>query len=458
MQFKLSDIAKITGGRWFGKDSVVHGISVDSRQVKKGDLFVAVVGNNADGHDFINDAFNRGATGALVSKEIAGNFPRIRVRSVVCALAKIAGVIRDSFRGKVIGITGSVGKTTTKELLAVALGDSKTVLKSEGNLNTEYGLPITWMKLDKNHRHVVLEMAMRGEGQIAHLCSFSRPHIGVITSIGTAHIGELGSRDAILKAKAELLESLPNDGVAVLPMGDDFVALSRYSKCGVRSFGEDVRADVRVLFSRTCFKDNTTEVEIHIENKRITGRIPGLGRHQAINASAVIAVCMALGIEPQAALNRMQNAELPSDRLRAIECYGATLLVDIYNSSPESCKEALKILLDARGFSRKIAILGDMLELGAFSEGAHREMGRLLSSSDVDVLVTVGELAPWILDEAKRNGYKGKGMSVSSSKEAASFLENLQPGDLVLIKGSRRLQLEKALATVLPREGGLIDV
>lgn len=454
MQLKLSEIAKITGGKWFGPDRLAHGISVDSRQVKKGDLFVAVVGNNADGHDFIHDAFQRGAVGALVSKEMGKEFPHVRVSSVVHALAEITRMIRDSFHGKVVAITGSVGKTTTKELLAAALGDATTVLKSEGNLNTEYGLPITWMKLEQSHRYAVLEMAMRGKGQIAHLCSFSRPHIGVITSIGTAHIGELGSREEIIKAKAELLESIPKEGLAVLPMGEDFEALSRYANCEVLSFGEQPNADVRVLSSSINLENNTTEIEIEIKNQRFSGRIPGLGRHQANNASAVLAVCIALGIDPQVALKRMQNAELPSDRLRAVECHGATLLVDVYNSSPESCKEALKILSDAKGFFRKIAILGDMLELGAFAENAHREIGKLVSSSDVDVLVTVGELAPWILEEAKAHGYHGIGMSVPSSSEVALILENLTPGDLVLIKGSRRLQLEKAL----PKEGGLINV
>jgi UDP-N-acetylmuramoyl-tripeptide--D-alanyl-D-alanine ligase len=371
----------------------------------------------------------------------------VLVPNVVDALAAIAAWIRDRFSGVVIGVTGSYAKTSTKECLASALGAFGEVLKSEGNQNTEFGLPMTWMRAEPYHQFAVLEMAMRGAGQIRHLCAFSRPHHGVLTGIGTAHIGELGSLEAIADAKLELFEALPENGVAVAPVDVPFAEkVKHYAGARLVTFGTTADADVQVKVLQILPRENRTRVEFRCGESRLEARIPGLGEGFARNAAAALALGAEIGLDPARLVEGLSSAELPADRLRYVEHGDHALLVDVYNSSPESCIEALQVLAALPG-NRKIAILGEMRELGEFSEEYHRKIGATAAQLRLDWLAVVGREALWIRDEAIAKGFAGRMDSFTHAEDAARILQRMGAGDIALIKGSRAVEMERALET-----------
>ncbi len=445
MRLKLSEIASRVGGNLFGEDREISSLSIDSRATTESSLFCAVVGARADGHDFIEDAMRSGSVAALVTRKIATTAPLVIVDSVESALELLAKSIRREFLGAPFGITGSVGKTSTKELLATALGDEGSVLKSKGNLNTEYGVPMTWMDLQPAHEFAVIEMGARGIGHIRHLCEMSQPSIGIITSIGTAHIGELGSRAGILQAKAELFESLPENGAAIAPHGTVAEELSGYAKCEMFTFGLQPGADVSVTSVEFNVLNNTTIAGMSVFGEFVKLEIPALGRHQAANAAAAVAACQAAGVDLKKAVSRMAAAEVPRDRLRSVPYNKAIVLVDVYNSSPESCMEALHVLTCSPATGKRIAVLGDMKELGAFSHQLHSEVG-LAAASSCDKVVAIGDFAEAVVAGAKEADASFDARAYSSIDAAVAVLKSAEPGDVILIKGSRTLQLEDALA------------
>lgn len=446
MKFTLAQIAGLLDvqvGDEF--DCEVTGLSIDSRQTVPGDLFCAIEGHNVDGHSFVQDAIEKGAVAAMVLRRQPVEIPQVVVPSIEDALAKIAGAIRDQFRHPVIGVTGSVGKTTVKEFIAAALGDCDT-LKTLGNLNTEFGVPMSWMNLDSRHRFAVIEMAMRGRQQIRHLCEISKPTIGVITSIGTAHIGELGSREGILKAKSELLESLPEHGRAIIPTDDGFVDEMRQKcRCLVETFGFHESSDWRVLSWEADLPRYTTQVVIERKQEEFSAAVPGLGAGSARNAAAALAAATHAGVDTAVAASRIRDAKIPFGRMQFETRHGVTLLVDVYNSSPESCKEALEILSRVGSGRRRVAILGDMLELGAFSESLHREVGEFAATLSLTDLAVLGEEAEWILNAALLAGYRGRVQRLRSIEDARLLLSELSEGDVALLKASRSVELERAL-------------
>ncbi len=444
MQLTLQEIADILNLPRPKEPHKVKGLSFDSRTVKEGDLFCAVMGKRHDGHDFIGEAGEKGAVGALVSKEVPAKIPLLKVPSVERALAQVASWIRDRVSVPVIGVTGSVGKTSTKEFLFSALSPFGPVLKSEGNLNTEYGLPQTWFRWEDTYRFVVLEMAMRGKGQIRALCEFSRPTIGVVTRIGRAHLGELGSVEAILKAKGELLESLPPTGVAILRHDEFLKALKERCPCPVVTFGTDPRADVRVSGVLLQPETGTSHVRVELQGRQLPLELPTLGIEQAINASAALATVLALGLDVEASARALAFTHLPPGRLRLRKERELTILEDMYNSSPESCTEALSVFSQLHG-KRKVVVFGEMLELGDESENLHREIGARLAEVSPDVLVAVGEMAKWMVDEAKKRGFQGEVRSYEQVEDVPPLGDWCQPGDVILIKGSRMVQLERLL-------------
>lgn len=423
----------------------VSRLAVDSRTVKPGDLFCAVRGANVDGHDYADAAIKAGAAGCLLTRDV-GVQPAYIVPDIVAAMASIASAIREDFEGTVIGVTGSVGKTSVKEYLAAALSPIGGVLKSEGNQNTEYGLPITWMRLEGTERYVVLEMAMRGLGQIRHLCSFSRPHHGIITSIGTAHIGEVGgSQENILRAKLELFESLPADGVRVYPAEGAFAErLAKAAGANGVSFGESERADARVLAGAMRPEENRTEALFLLDGRRYAASVPGLGRAVARNACAALALASRLGVRLEKAVKGIEHAVLPPDRLTYVRHDTFAVLVDVYNSSPESCIEGLHTLAQIPA-ERRIAVLGEMRELGDESEAAHRRVGAVVAELPIAWLAVVGREAHWIRDEALARGFTGRVDSFTHAEDAARVFRSMGSGDVALIKGSRAVHMERAL-------------
>lgn len=450
MTLDLREIATLVGATGEFPSLPVTGIAVDSRSVRPGDIFCAIVGARVDGHDYLDDAANRGAMAALVTREVPSPLPVLRVPSVPDALASIAHHIRDDFAGTVVAVTGSVGKTTVKELIAAALAPEGPVLKSLGNQNTEYGLPMTWMRLEPEHAFAILEMAMRGFGQVDALCKFSRPRIGVITSIGSAHAGEVGGSQGIAKAKGELIANLPPEGRGIVPSGPHEDYFRSIAKCPVITFGSSAESHVRVIASDTAFDENCVRFRIELDGQSVEGKCPGLGTHQALNAAAAIAAAGAVGVDPQKAADSLENAVLPTDRLRFEPMGRGGVLVDVYNSSPESCAAALRVLAEAPS-GHRVAILADMLELGEESERLHREVGALPEFDLIDSLFVLGEDTAWLAEEAARRNPHLAVERLESLDSAASILSGLREGDVALIKGSRKFELERAVTQARSR-------
>ncbi|MCW5937974.1 MAG: UDP-N-acetylmuramoyl-tripeptide--D-alanyl-D-alanine ligase [Fimbriimonadaceae bacterium] len=426
-------------------DLKFHGFAWDSRNVKPGDLFLAVQGAHHDGHDYVEAALLAGAVAALVERSVPG--PSIQVESLFEALARFAAGRRDRFEGGVVGITGSNGKTTTKEMVAAALSSGGAVLKSPANHNTELTAPLVWAEVE-GKAFVVAELAMRGFGQIAHLARFTRPTVGLVTGIGTAHIEMVGSREGILRAKSEMLEAMGADAVSVLPRDDDFYPELLTAAPGpVVTFGFSQEADVRIIGYRAESAE-ACEVLVDARGEAVAVRLPTVGRHQAANAAAALAVAGVCGVPYKSAAENLPFADLPPMRMERSERAGATVILDTYNASPDSTVAAITTFDEIPVAGRRLAVLGDMRELGEFTESGHRLVGRAIASSRLDHALLLGPSMRYAAEEAAQAGWpSGKlewceSLDIDKGREVVG---NLNKGDALLVKGSRALGLEQIL-------------
>ena len=431
----LQKLAQIAGGELHvDTPALVSGFATDSREAGPGVLFLAIKGAKVDGHDFDEQVLAKGATGILAERPVMG--PHILVPNLVDALARLGTYYRDSFSGSVIGITGSAGKTTTKEFVAAALSPLGEILKTEGNRNTEYTAPLLWPEVTPETHAVVVEMAMRGKGQIAHLASFSKPTVGVVTNIGWSHASEVGSREGIAEAKSELLLALPQDGIAILPRDDEFYGTLEKAAGNrqIYTFGSTESADCRVIGLQSQGWEGSV-INGFFADIPWQAKIPYLGKHLAQNVAAAVCTAAALGLAPQEAADALGDAEIPPMRMQVLEKDGVKILLDAYNASPASMKGAIETFMELPVEGKRVAILGQMNELGDESDRAHRELGEFVKSLNLAVL-TFGPLAV---------GYE-LGEPVESISDLKSQISDLKAGDAILIKGSRSLELEKVLA------------
>ncbi len=436
----------------------ITGVSTDTRTLQPGDLFVALTGENSDGHKFLADALAKGAVGVVVSRKVESQCLTIRVADTLLALGDLAAFYRSKFDPVVVGVTGSVGKTTTKEMIAAVAAAKGPVLKNEGNFNNEIGLPLTLLNLSPRHKTAVVEMAMRGAGQIDYLAKIAKPRIGVITNIHMVHIELLGTMDAIADAKGELLDHLPADGTAVLNADDAyFEYLSRRANCRVVSFGESTGAAVRAVSSGIDSKGCCHfEVLIGSPSKSVAGRsfdvhIPVPGEHNIKDALAAIAVGEELGIDHESIRAALAAFKAPEKRSNVIPARrGYVVIDDTYNAGPASVESAVKTLTMMEG-DRKIAVLGDMLELGEHAIEAHLEIGRAVKDCGIDLLFAVGELARLIA-----RGAIDAGMPIAavaefedSAQAAKEVPAKVRERDVVLVKGSRAMKMERIVEGLL---------
>ncbi len=446
------------------------GASVDSRQIVKNNLFVAVNGENVDGHAYLSKAFENGATLALIDQEVSADFTVldlragftrfvdqggplcVRVESSVAALQIIAKYWRQQLPVRIIGITGSVGKTTTKEVTAAVLSQRYKTLKNKGNLNNEIGLPLTMMSLDTTYERAVLEMGFYVPGEIKFLCDIALPSVGVITNVFPVHAERAGSLENIVAGKSELIQSLPNapHGVAILNADQPHVANMRnLTNAKILTYGVEELASL--------YADNVSgmglagvKFRMHYDGDTIHLTVPMLGRHSVQTSLRATAVGLAEGMAWQDIVTglRQQSPETQL-RLSVLDGIGGSVILDdTYNASPESTIAALNLLEEVQG-TRKIAVLGDMLELGYYEEIGHRMVGG--RASDVaDVLITVGKLGEIISDEALRKGMRATVVRhFADQAAAAAYLKTqVHQGDVVLVKGSRGLRLDQ-LVTAL---------
>ncbi|WP_018132741.1 UDP-N-acetylmuramoyl-tripeptide--D-alanyl-D-alanine ligase [Effusibacillus pohliae] len=436
----------------------IHGVSTDSRAELSGRLFVPLIGERFDGHDFLPQAVARGAVAALwqenrpLPQGLDSRVAVIGVADTLLALQKLAKSYRRTLPAKIIGVTGSNGKTSTKDLIASVLSERFKVQKTQGNLNNHIGLPLMVLSLQQDTDVAVLEMGMSGMGEIALLADIAAPHIGVITNIGEAHIEYLGSRERIAQAKFELIEALAADGLALL-FGDEPLLrrLSGKIPCRVQWFGFAEANDIRAVDVRSLGLEGTS---FRLAGDPFEYRIPIPGAHQVGNALAAVAIGRELGMNREEIAAGLAKATLSAMRMEVkARPAGGYVVNDAYNASPTSMKAALRLLAETPDADFKAAVVGDMLELGDLAAQMHYEVGQLAGQLGIDLLVAVGQHAAAVAAGAKAGGMRETQIFVADSKQqavdhvCARVAEKRQP--VILVKASRGMKLEEVVTGLL---------
>jgi len=442
------------------------GAATDSRQVAPGRLFFALPGERVDGFDFCTEAARRGAAALVVSADRGrpadcDGVPVLAVADVRRALGELARAVRVRFHGRVVGVTGSNGKTTTKELIAAALSVGGAVLRTQGNLNTDVGLPLTVLDSTEEETFWVLEMAMRARGEIAYLADIAKPHVGVITNVAGAHLERLGSIDEVAKAKGEIFHGLTDSGVAVFPADDDRIEQQaahlpedrklRFAVVGAHR----TRCHVRIMEFVPAGEGGSV-IRLSVGNTPVVVRLPLPGEHNARNAAAALAVASACDLPIAKAATLLESATLPAHRSRLLSVGGRIVMDDCYNANPTSMRAALKTVRASVGSAaRAFAILGDMLEVGADTSRQHEALGQEAVALGFAGLAAVGELAAHMATGARSAGLSRQHVVATNDPDlaAATVAEWSRPGDWILIKASRGTRLERALEALQKKLG-----
>ena len=445
LKFALADIAQVLGRR-VESNAVAAGWSVDSRTLERGDLFFALRGPNHDGNAYINDALAKGAVAAVCDDSAAGTAGELlRVADTQIALEQVALWARRQWGGEVVGITGSAGKTSTKDVVAALLASAMPVGKTGGNFNNHVGVPLSILRLPEEARVAVLEIGMNHAGEIRHLCGIAQPRIGVVTNVGYAHIEAFDSIEGIALAKRELVECLPADGVAVLNQDDARVREFGAVHSGpVIRFGFSEGADVRALDAElraggSRFRVCNTWFETTLE-----------GRHAVLNILAGIAVAQVYDIGPERLVDPVRALVPGKMRGERLTQNGIDIINDCYNSNPDAARAMIGVLREVPA-KRRIAVLGEMLELGRWSETLHRDLGRSIAAAGIHVLVGIRGAARAMVDAAIDAGLAADAAYFFDEPRAAGdkLREIARSGDAILFKGSRGTRVEKALERFL---------
>jgi UDP-N-acetylmuramoyl-tripeptide--D-alanyl-D-alanine ligase len=456
---RLAELTQGTVVRGAG-DVVFSGVAIDSRAVTPGMAFFALEGEHTDGHEWVAAAMKAGARVAVVShfdEAASAMLPAmpgtvVLVEDVAASLTALARQHRDSLRCPVVGITGSTGKTSTKDFLVAALGAGRRVTATRGNRNNELGVPLTVLEAGPRTEVLVVEMGMRGEGEIAALCRIVRPTLGVVTNIGQTHMELLGSQDAIVRAKSELVECIPSDGRVFLN-GDDAWSrtLQERAKAPVTWYGLADRADVRVSAIETDAMGRPS-LTLSAAGESVRMSLPVPGRHHAYTAAAAASVALYLGADLATVADGLAHVVPSGMRMEVFTAAnGVTVINDAYNANPTSMRAAVATLADMTTGGARIAVLGDMAELGSLTDLAHFRIGEVVADAGIERLVTVGERARRIAEGAVASGMSPEAVRPCSSvQEASEVLDDLaHSGDVVLVKASRSMGLERIVEGIL---------
>ncbi len=428
---------------------------IDSRKVEKGDCFVAIKGENNNGNKFLEMALEKGASVCLVDEMPEENIVKkynnstiIKVEDGTKAIQEIAKYKRSLYDIPVIAVTGSVGKTSTKDIIASILSQKYNVLKTEGNFNNHIGLPMTLLKL-KDHTAVVVEMGMNHFNEIRVLTNIAKPTVAVITNIGTSHIGNLGSRENILKAKLEILEGLKENGTVIINNDNDLLSNWAQTVDNYNVFTYGIVNKSKLIPKEIKEKNDGTEYKVNINEKEYEVKVPVGGRHFIYNSLCAIAVGKTLNIEPEKIIQGISSFKLTSKRMDFKKVKNdAIVIADYYNASYDSVKSALEVVKSYKA-NRRIAVLGDMLELGDFAKQLHEEVGNEVFKNNIDILITVGELSKNIAKTAKEKGLK-EVYECDNNKEAAQILNaKIQKDDLILLKASNGMKFGEIFDAIL---------
>ena len=445
--FTTEEIARATDGV-ASAHAEITSVVIDNREAVPGSLFIAIRGERLDGHQFVPAAVEAGAAAVMVSKEIETSVPTVTVKDTTQAFLDLAGSYRNEFDIPVVGLTGSVGKTTTKEMIWCVLNAKYHAHKTYKNWNNEIGLPKVLLGLDPSHTAAVIELGMNHKGEISRLSKTARPTVAVITNVGVSHIENLGSREGILAAKLEILDGMEPGAPLILNRDNDMLATVTETDFpitwfGIRSEDADVRAE------DIAYLDSSTEFTAVTKNGKTRVALPTTGEHNVYDALAAIAAGLAVGIpleEAGAALEQYRPAGM---REHVVEKGGVTVVEDCYNASPDSMKAlAETLMLKGAPGRRKIAVIADMLELGSYSKEAHRRAGKYMADAKVDLLMTYGPLSRYAAEEARENGLLRVFDFEDKEELTAKLTRMLRPGDVVAFKGSRGMKLEEVIEQV----------
>ncbi|HEX4426647.1 MAG TPA: UDP-N-acetylmuramoyl-tripeptide--D-alanyl-D-alanine ligase [Terriglobales bacterium] len=448
MKLALSQIATILAAAGeFDRDAVAQAYSIDSRTVRSGEVFFAVKGDRMDGHDFVEQALEKGAAAAIIRKDQLARYPNkknlIAVDDTLVGLQTLAAAVRRLWGKPLIGVTGSAGKTTTKEAIAHVLATKFRVLKSEGNFNNHFGLPLMLLKLEPEHDIAVIEMGMSHAGEIAALAKIAQPEVGVVTNVAPVHLEFFDSIAGIARAKYELIECLPANGTAVLNADDEHV--SKFVFKGKKiMYGLHSSANIRAENIQSNGIEGSS-FDLVTDGQRDKATLPLVGAHNISNALAAVAVGIDRGLTQTESVSALATLAPADKRGQVVKLGNITVINDCYNSNPRAL-EAMVDGLAGTPAKRRIVVAGEMLELGSAGEEMHRRSGQHMAAKKIDVLLGVRGLARPMVEAASQSGMRA--LFVSTAEEAGQWLaRETRNGDVVLLKGSRGVKLERALET-----------
>lgn len=447
--FTLQEAAAALGLPQMQAQATLADVCTDTRKIQPGSLFVCLRGERFDGHSFASQAAQLGAAALLVDHPVDADVPQLVVTDTGKALLQLAGWYRRRFQLPVVGLTGSVGKTTTKEFIALVLGAKYNTLKTQGNQNNEIGVPQMLFRLEDSHTAAVIEMGMNHFGEISRLTRAVAPTVGLITNIGVSHIENLGSRSGILQAKLEILEGMAPDAPLIVNMDNDMLRTVKLGDRPLLTFAID---DQSADFTATDITEqgSTTTFTVHHSTFTQPVTIPTVGIHNVYNALAAMAVGYVTGVDPAAAAAALANYVPAGMRQNLVQVGGVQVIEDCYNASPDSMRAALQTL-GKLPVHRRYAVLGAMLELGDYAKEAHTQVGKMAAENGIDGVLAYGADAAYIVEAAKQAGLENARLFDTKEALAQSLAQQVQPGDGVLFKGSRGMHLEDVMHTVYER-------
>ena len=440
----LSEAAEIVNGELIGKDQMFTSVSTDSRSIVADTLFVALKGDRFDGHDFVEKSLSHGAAGALVDHFVDTEQSCIRADNTLTGLQQLAATWRNLFTGTVIGVTGSNGKTTVKEMIGAILSKFDATLISEGNLNNHIGVPLSLLRLNQSYRFAVIEMGMNHSGELTALTEMARPDIAIITNAAAAHLEGLGSVDRVAEAKAEIFLGL-QDGVGVICGDDPFAPYWKRrlggNKC--RTFGIDSGNELQASVD---YKDNASIITFNYKGRTLSVRLGIAGKHNVLNALAAITVAEILDIDSDCVVSGLESFQPVTGRGQRLSVLGKVLIDDSYNANPASLTAAIDVLSHQKGF--KMLVLGDMAELGTGAEEFHRSAGYAAKHAGVDILLTVGPLSKYAAIAF------GEPLHAFTDMEEliCAVKQRLAKVDVMLVKGSRSMRMDRLVNTIISLE------
>lgn len=447
--FTLQEAAAALGLPQMQAQATLADVCTDTRKIQPGSLFLCLRGERFDGHSFASQAAQLGAAALLVDHPVDADVPQLVVTDTGKALLQLAGWYRRRFQLPVVGLTGSVGKTTTKEFIALVLGAKYNTLKTQGNLNNEIGVPQMLFRLEDSHTAAVIEMGMNHFGEISRLTRAVAPTVGLITNIGVSHIENLGSRAGILQAKLEILEGMAPDAPLIVNIDNDMLRTVKLGDRPLLTFAID---DQSADFTATDIAEqgSTTTFTVHHSTFTRPVTIPTVGIHNVYNALAAMAVGYVTGVDSAAAASALANYVPAGMRQNLVQVGGVQVIEDCYNASPDSMRAALQTL-GKLPVHRRYAVLGAMLELGDYAKEAHTQVGKMAAENGIDGVLAYGADAAYIVEAAKQAGLENARLFDTKEALAQSLAQQVQPGDGVLFKGSRGMHLEDVMHTVYER-------